>query len=168
MQIGDEIARGATPAGESHGFTNGLIAVTPAKKSGGIGKHKDQECVPGTALLALALDGGDRKVTFDMPQHGPTRVQGDYLATKGLHVDVEHWVETTDYTVSTTFRVEKNAAKGRRALGCVSRQPPVHATVDTDPQVLSEVRQELNQSMEGQALLSVSYTHLTLPTILLV
>ena len=36
----------------------------------------------------------------------------------------------------------------------MSRQPPVLATADTDPQVLSEVRQELNQTMEGQALLS--------------
>ena len=105
MQIGDKIARGATPSGTSLGFTHGLIAVTPAKRSGGIGKHKDQECVPGTSLLALALDGGDRKVTFDMPRHGPTQIQGDYLATKGLHVDVEHEVVTKGYTVSITFRV---------------------------------------------------------------
>ena len=78
----------------------------------------------------------------------------DYLATAGLHVDVDHWVETEGYTLSITYRVQKSAARGKRHIGSITRQPAVAATTDTDPKGLSEVRQELNQTMEGQAILS--------------
>ena len=104
MQLGDEIARGALPAGVSPGFTHALIAATPAWRPGGIGKHKDGECVPGSALLALELEGS-KVAHFDVPGHGVVKVTGDYLATKGFHVDVEHWVETEGYSLSITFRV---------------------------------------------------------------
>ena len=86
-----------------------------------------------------------------MPQHGVTQVKGDYLAVSGLRVDVEHWVETDDYTLSITFRTQKSTKK---TIGCIMRQPAVQATKDTDPQVLSEVRHELNEAMTGQAMLS--------------
>ena len=59
MQIGDQIARGALPAGVSPGFTHALIAATPAQRKGGIGSHRDLERVPGSNLLALGLDGAE-------------------------------------------------------------------------------------------------------------
>ena len=106
MQIGDQIARSALPAGVSPGFTHALIAATPAKRLGGIGKHRDLEFVPGSSLLAIGLQGDDRIVKFDMPKHWETRIQGDDLAMAGLHVDVYHWVETSGYTLSITFRTQ--------------------------------------------------------------
>ena len=48
-------------------------------------------------LLVIGLEGDDRIVKFDMPEHGETQVQGDYLAMAGLHVDVYHWVETSGW-----------------------------------------------------------------------
>ena len=46
MQLGDKFAKSASPAGISPTSPHALIAATPAHKRGGIGKHKDQECIP--------------------------------------------------------------------------------------------------------------------------
>ena len=96
--------------------------------------------------MALGLDGAERTVKFDMPVNGVTQVRGDYLAMAGLHVDAYHWVETSGYTLSITFRTQ---TESKKVLGSIVRQPEVTATTDTDPKVLSEVRQELIETMEG-------------------
>ena len=115
--------------------------------------HKDLECVPGSMLLAIGL-AGKRTVRFKLgPKHEMTEVSGDYLATNGLHVTIAHEVITKDYSLSVTFRT-RAAAKSERTIGCMTSQSAVPATTDIDPKVLSEVRQELNQTMEGQAILS--------------
>ena len=108
MEIGDLIARETLPAGQSPDFTHALIAATPSHRKGGIGKHTDEECAPGSVLLAIGLEG-TRVVKFDMPVHGQTIIKGDYLATNGLHVDVAHEVVTCGYTLSITYRTVKAA-----------------------------------------------------------
>ena len=105
MKAGKEIAR---RAGIQTNFTHALIAATPAHRDGGIGTHTDRECVPGSPLLAVGLDGR-RKVLFDFPGHGTTQVEGDYLALSGLHTRVEHRVVTTSYTLGIIWRVQKPA-----------------------------------------------------------
>ena len=103
--------------------------------------------------MAVGLEG-NRNVEFFTPD-GPVKVEGDYLATGGLHVDTEHQVKTNGYTLSVTSRQQKSKRrrKGTRQLGLLMR-PQANADANMDPQVLSEVRQEMNEAMEGQALMT--------------
>ena len=65
-------------------------------------------------------------------------------------MECEHEVISNGYSLSITYRVQKQI----RALSCLLRPQGVPATTDTDPKELSEVRQEINRTMDGQKMLS--------------
>ena len=83
--------------------------------------HKDLECVPGSNLLALGLDGAERTVKFDMPMNGVTQVRGDYLAMAGLHVDAYHlgrnqWLHPKHH-IPSAEKLKEDTWKHRAATG---------------------------------------------------
>merc|ERR1711884_553881 len=91
-------------SGRDEHFSHALILATPG--GGGIPSHKDKECVPGTALLAVGLEGS-RKVTFTIPGRGDFPVLGDYLSLNGAHTEYLHSVQAPGYTLSVTWRTQK-------------------------------------------------------------
>ena len=84
MQLGRDVAKAVLPAGIEPGFTHGLVAITPQHKRGGIGTHKDRECVARSPLLGIGLEG-NRDVRF-VADDGRviTTATTDYIAVDGM------------------------------------------------------------------------------------
>ena len=138
--------------GVESNFTHALIAATPDGMRGGIGKHKDGECEPGSALLALGL-AGSRTVKFELPHQGWTEVKGDYLLTNGMHVDTFHEVTSDHYTLSITWRVKKRAKTNRvdtltAYTGPATYQINSSQSLDQDRRNLKEANETNSDQLE--------------------
>ena len=81
--------------------------------------------------------------------------EGDYLALNGLRVKTLHRVVTNTYTLSITWRVQKPVKQ--RGVRCVSRI--VVPSEGVDAKELSEVKQAIDETKQGQSILSQQLKH---------
>ena len=95
-----------------------MITATPPK-GGGVHEHKDAECVRTSSLLAVGLEGS-RIVSFKVPGRGLMEFGGgDYISKIGAHTTHLHKVESSEYTLSITWRVQK--PHGYKQIGSLGK-----------------------------------------------